>query len=187
MPGALSTEATLPPLNLLRHSQMGALLSGEKRAGRTFGRLSPPKDVPGSASTAPPNSPVSGAAPRAPSHPQDLHRSHPVGSSVTLLCQAPGRGAGMRFGSGVQALLTEATVLLPACSSEHAPAPELLSRTWPGSLSQELGVPWRTNRARWRRLQDSCATCELQPAALPMVTGQPSLPCPDSWGCKDFP
>lgn len=99
VPGALSTEATLPPLNLLRHSQMGALLSGEQRAGRRFGCLSPPgmfQDQPAQLLQTPL---CQEQHPRAPSHPQDLHRSQPVGSSLTLLCLAPRRGAGRRFGS----------------------------------------------------------------------------------------
>lgn len=170
MPGALSAEATLPPLNLLRYSKMGALLSGERGAGRRFGCLRP--------STFQDQARLLQIPLCQEQHPAAAVPSSSLGSGQIPTCGlispsalsplgTHGRRARgqMRFGRGSKPCSMRPLCCFPSAPQQHLPAPELLEGAWRGSLPHEPGaggVPQRTNRARWKRLQDGRATPEQQ-------------------------
>lgn len=184
MPGALSTEATFPPLNLLWYSQMGALLSGEQRAGRRFGCLSPPRMSQDQAqllqiSPCQEHTPQPQSSP----HPQDMDRSQHMAHPHSALSPSGthGRGAGMRFGGGVQALLDEATLLIPICSLAASPSSRAAEKghgegASPTSQEQVPCPRGQTGQAgggcRMAVPPQSSTGCERQPTALPTVTVQ---------------
>lgn len=133
MPGALSAEATLPPLNLLRYSKMGALLSGERGAGRRFGCLRP--------STFQDQARLLQIPLCQEQHPAAAVPSSSLGSGQIPTCGlispsalsplgTHGRGARgqMRFGRGSKPCSMRPLCCFPSAPQQHHPAPELLRR-----------------------------------------------------------
>lgn len=152
MPGALSAEATLPPLNLLRYSKMGALLSGERGAGRRFGCLRP--------STFQDQARLLQILLCQEQHPAAPVPSSSLGSGQIPTCGlispsalsplgTHGRGAWgqMRFGRGSKPCSRRPLCCFPSAPQQHLPAPELLRR----GMERE---PLPRARSRWSAPED---------------------------------